>query len=144
MDMIQGAEWIVVALLAVGFLISMYLIASVQGDLVVLEEYGVQTDAQAAAMFIELLYQTRHRLDIHDAGNDFAGSMYNSPEVMAVLREQLQHRHITVRCLFNAVGQPLELLTLAQIWRSAGRVDPAGEAGLAATRRMRPQIKPLS
>lgn len=114
MDMIQGAEWIVIAILAAGFLTSVYLIASVQGDLRMREESGLNTDEQATTMFIGLLNQTRRRIDIHDDGNDFSGSMYNSPEVIGVLREQIQERNIRVRCLFNDADQPLELLNLAR------------------------------
>lgn len=112
MDMIQGAEWIVIAILAAGFLTSVYLVASVQGDLR-REESGLNTDEQATAMFIRLLNQTRHRIDIHDDGNDFPGSMYNSPEVIGVLRDRIQKRDIKIRCLFNDAGQSLELLKLA-------------------------------
>lgn len=114
MDMIQGAEWIVIAILAAGFLTSVYLIASVQGDLRMREESGLNTDEQATTMFIGLLNQTRRRIDIHDDGNDFAGSMYNSPEVIGALRERIQERNIKVRCLFNDADQPLELLNLAR------------------------------
>lgn len=113
MDMIQGAEWMVVAILVVGILTSLYLIASVQGDLR-REESGLNTDEQATEMFIDLLNQTRHRIDIHDDGNDFAGSMYNSPEVIGVLRERIKKRNIKVRCLFNDADEPLELLKLAR------------------------------
>lgn len=114
MDMIQGAEWIVVAILVAGFLTSVYLIASVQGDLRMREESGLNTDEQATTMFIRLLNQTRRRIDIHDDGNDFAGSMYNSPKVIGALRERIQERSIKVRCLFNDADQPLELLNLAR------------------------------
>ncbi|MCY4129035.1 MAG: hypothetical protein OXG15_07310 [Gammaproteobacteria bacterium] len=113
MEMIQGAEWIVLAILASGFLTSLYLIASVQGDLR-REESGLNTDKQATKMFIGLLKQTRQRIDIHDDGNDFEGSMYNSPEVIDVLRERIEKQNIKVRCLFNDANQPLELLSLAQ------------------------------
>ena len=114
MDMIQGAEWIVIAILVAGFLTSVYLIASVQGDLRMREESGLNTDEQATAMFIGLLNQTRRRIDIHDDGDDFSGSMYNSPEVIGALREQIQEHNIKVRCLFNEADQPLELLNLAR------------------------------
>ena len=113
MDMIQGAEWIVVAILVAGFLTSLYLIASVQGDLR-REESGLNTDEQATEMLIGLLNQTRSRIDIHDDGNDFAGSMYNSPKVIGVLRERIKKRNIKVRCLFNDADEPLELLNLAR------------------------------
>ena len=134
MDMIQGAEWIVIAILAVGFLLSTYLIASVQGDLRLREESGLNTDEQATEMFIELVNQTRRQIDIHDDGNDFADSMYNSPDVIDALRERIRKRNIKVRCLFNDADQPLELLKLARseefrnhidIWYlSGGRQEP--------------------
>lgn len=123
MDMIQGAEWIVVAILAAGFLTSVYLIASVQGDLRMREESGLNTDEQATTMFIGLLNQTRRRIDIHDDGNDFSDSMYNSPEVIGALREQIQERNIKVRCLFNDADQPLELLNLARTDEFASRIE---------------------
>ena len=123
MEMIQGAEWVVLAILAAGFLISMYLIVSVQGDLGLREESGLNTDEQATAMFIALVNQTRHRIDIHDDGNDFAGSMYNSPEVMDALRERIRKRNIKVRCLFNDADQPLELLELARSEEIRSRIE---------------------
>ena len=122
MDMIQGAEWIVVAILVAGFLFSLYLIASVQGDLR-REESGLNTDEQATKMFIGLLNQTRQRIDIHDDGNDFEGSMYNSPEVIDVLRERIQKSNIKVRCLFNDADQPLELLRLAQTEEFGSQIE---------------------
>ena len=123
MDMIQGAEWIVVAILAAGFLISTYLIASVQGDLRLREESGLNTDEQATAMFIGLVKQTRRQIDIHDDGNDFEGSMYNSPEVIDALRERIRKRNIKVRCLFNDADHPLELLNLARSEESRSRIE---------------------
>lgn len=122
MDMIQGAEWIVVAILVAGFLTSLYLIASVQGDLR-REESGLNTDEQATEMFIGLLNQTRSRIDIHDDGNDFAGSMYNSPEVIGVLRERIEKRKIKVRCLFNDPDEPLELLNLARTEKFGSHIE---------------------
>ena len=134
MDMIQGAEWVVVAIVAAGFLLSAYLIASVQGDLRLREESGLNTDEQATEMFIELVNQTRRQIDIHDDGNDFAESMYNSPDVIDALRERIRKRNIRVRCLFNDADQPLALLKLAhseefrnhiEIWYvSGGRQEP--------------------
>ena len=122
MDMIQGAEWIVVAILIAGFLFSLCLIASVQGDLR-LEESGLNTDEQATAMFIGLLRHTRRQIDIHDDGNDFAGSMYNSLEVIDALRERIQESNIKVRCLFNDQDQPLELLDLARTEEFGNHVE---------------------
>ena len=94
MDMIQGAEWVVVAIVAAGFLLSAYLIASVQGDLRLREESGLNTDEQATEMFIKLVNQTLRQIDIHDDGKDFADSMYNSPDVIDALRERIRKRNI--------------------------------------------------
>jgi len=123
MDMIQGAEWIVLAILAAGFLISVYLLASVQGDLRLLEVSGRNTDEQATEMFIDLLNQTRRRIDIHDDGNDFPGSMYNSPMVIDVMRERIRKHNIKVRCLFNDADQPLQLLNLANTEECGGHIE---------------------
>ena len=134
LETIQGAEWVVLAILVAGFLISMYLIVSVQGDLRLREESGLNTDEQASAMFIGLLNQTRRQIDIHDDGNDFEGSMYNNPKVIAALQERIRKHNIRVRCLFNDAGQPLRLLELARseefrshvkIWYlNGGRQEP--------------------
>jgi len=123
MDTIQGAEWIAVAILVAGFIVSLCLIASVQGDIRLREESGLNTDAQATAMFIDLLNKTRRRIDIHDDGNDFEGSMYNSPEVIGALRERIKKRNIKVRCLFNDSDQPLELLRLANAEEFRGHIE---------------------
>ena len=123
MEMIQGAEWVVVAILAVGFLISAYLVASVQGDLRFREESGLNTDEQATEMFIDLVNQTRRQIDIHDDGNDFACSMYNSPDVMDALRERIRERKIKVRCLFNDADESLELLKLARSEEFRSRIE---------------------
>lgn len=123
MDMVQGAEWVVLAVLAVGTLISAYLVVSVQGDLRLREESGVNTDEQATRMFIDLLKQTRRGIDVHDDGNDFAGSMYNHSEVMNAIRERIRRRNIKVRCLFNDADQPLELLKLARSEEFGSRID---------------------
>ncbi len=123
MDMIQGAEWVVVAIFIGGFLVSAFLVLSVQGDLRLQEESGLNTDEQAKAMFIELLRQTRRRIDIHDDGNDFADSMYNCPEVIGALRERINERNIKVRCLFNDADQPLELLKLARSEEFGGSIE---------------------
>ena len=114
MEMIQGAEWIVIAILVAGFLISAYLILSVQGDLEVREESGINTDEEASKIFIELLSQTRRQLDIHDDGNNFEGSIYNDQNVIEKLRERIGNRNIKVRCLFNDADSHLELFKLAR------------------------------
>ncbi len=123
MEMIQGAEWIVVAILAACILISAYLVASVQGDLWFREESGLNTDEQATEMFIDLVNQTRRQIDIHDDGGDLADSMYNSRVVMDALRDRIRERNIKVRCLFNDADQPLELLTLARSEEYGNRIE---------------------
>ncbi len=123
MELIQGAEWVVIAILAAGFLTSAFLIASVQGDLRLREESGLNTDEQATEMFIDLVNQTRHQIDIHDDGNDFSGSMYNSQDVMDALRERIGRRNIKVRCLFNDADQSLELLNLARSEEIRNRIE---------------------
>ena len=134
MEMIQGLEWLVLIVAASGLLFSMFLVASVQGDLRLQEESGENTDEQATAMFISLVNDTHSSIDIHDDSNDFANSVYNSQEVMAALAKRIRTHDIRVRCLFNDADQPLELLELArseegrdniEIWYLEGdRPDP--------------------
>ena len=123
MEMIQGAEWVVVAIVAACFLISAYLVASVQGDLWFREESGLNTDEQATEMFIGLVNQTRRQIDIHDDGGDLADSMYNSRDVMDALRDRIRERNIKVRCLFNDADQPPELLKLARSEEYGNRIE---------------------
>ena len=123
MEMIQGLEWIVLLMVALSLLISAFLIVSVQGDLRPQLDTDLNTDEQATAMFIYLLKKTRRQIDIHDDGNDFGGSIYNSPEVIEALQEGIRDRNIRVRCLFNDMDQPLELLKLARSEESQGRVE---------------------
>lgn len=112
--MIQGVEWILIGILGVGCCISMFLVFYVKGDLRLNEESDMNTDEQATKMFINLINQTRRKIDIHDDGNDFEGSVYNNQEVMNVLRERISKDNIKVRCLFNDSDQHLKLLELAQ------------------------------
>ena len=115
MEMIQGVEWLVLAVFAGGTILCVYLVASVQGDLRLTETSGVNTDEEAKSMFISLLCGTRKTIDIHDDGNDFPESVYNCPDVLDVLREQIQKKpKIRVRCLFNDADQELGLLKLAR------------------------------
>ena len=129
MDMIQGSEWIIIAILVVGFIISAYLVLSVQGDLTVLETSGTNTDEEAAKIFIDLVNQTDRQIDIHDDGNYFPASIYNDQKVMDTLRNGITRRNIKVRCLFNDADPHLELFKLAssegfrsaiEIWRLNG------------------------
>lgn len=134
MEMIQGAEWGVVFILVAGFLTSMFLIISVQGDIRLREEVGENTDDHAVEMFIRLVNNTRRQIVIHDDGDDFEKSIYNDDNVIAALREQIQRHNIKVRCLFNFKDQPLKLLELArssefkkhiEIWHPKdGRQEP--------------------
>ena len=101
MDMIEGAEWIVVTIFLVAFLVGTYLVVSVQGDMRVHDESGENDDDQAADMFIDLIKQTRRRIVIHDDGNDSPESVYNNDQVMVAIRDRIRQRGIEVRCLFN-------------------------------------------
>lgn len=123
MDMVQGAEWAILAVVAASFLVCLYLVVSVQGDLRMLEEYGENTDEQARDMFMDLLGQTRRRIVIHDDGNYFPGSVYNDPNVIDALRERARRRKIRVRCLFNDADEELGLIKLARSEESRGQIE---------------------
>lgn len=120
---IEGLEWIGLAIVLVGFLVSVFLVVSVQGDLKQLEETGQHTDEQATRLFIDLLKQTRSQIDIHDDGNDLPESIYNHPEVIAALRDRVVKNNIRVRCLFNDVDQDLKLLDLSRSEECRNRIE---------------------
>ena len=75
MEMIQGAEWILLAILVVGCSISLFLIFYEKGEPRHITESGMNTAEQATQMFINLISQTRRKIDIHDDGNDFKESL---------------------------------------------------------------------
>ena len=126
MDMVQGAEWFVLATLAATVFACMYLALSVQPDMNVAEERDENNDAQAAEMMVQLINKTRRTLVIHDDGNDSPQSVYNNDDVIRALRERIERRpHMTVECLFND-RENLKLLALARdtqniaIWYANG------------------------
>ena len=128
MEMIQGAEWVVVAIFLTASLAGLFLVVSAQGDMNLREETGENNDDQAAAMLIDLINKTRHSLVIHDDGNDSSESVYNNDQVVAAIRDRIQQRrHLRVKCLFND-REELKLLGLADgecknnisIWYACG------------------------
>ena len=111
--MIEGLEWLLVAILVIAFLVSAYLIASVQGDLYVSVERGESNDDQATAMFIDLLKQTRHNIIIHDDGDNSPGSMYNRQDVICAIKSQIEmYGNLRIKCLFND-EENLKILEIA-------------------------------
>ena len=128
MEMIQGAEWVVVAIFATASLAGLFLVVSAQGDMRLREEAGENDDDQAAAMLIDLVHKARSSLVIHDDGNDSAESVYNNDGVVAAIRDRIkQRRRLEVMCLFND-REKLKLLELADgecrnnisIWYAGG------------------------
>ena len=128
MEMIQGAEWVVVAIFLTATLAGLFLVVSAQGDMNLREETGENDDDQAAAMLIDLINKTRNSLVIHDDGNDSDESVYNNDQVVAAVRDRIQQRRrLKVKCLFNDRDK-LKLLELADgeckgnisIWYASG------------------------
>ena len=128
MEMIQGAEWVVVAIFLTASLAGLFLVVSAQGDMNLREERGQTGKDQAAAMFIDLINKTRNNLVIHDDGNDSGESVYNNDRVMAAMRDRIQQRRrLKVKCLFNDRDE-LKLLELADgeckdnisVWYASG------------------------
>ena len=113
-NVIAGAEWFVLVIFLGGLLWSAYLVVSVQGDMLVDDTVrGLNNDAQAAEMFLDLIRKTRRSIVIHDDGNDSQESVYNNDRVMAAFRDGIQKHGIQVRCLFND-AEPIKLLDLAR------------------------------
>lgn len=126
--MIEGVEWLIVAIFAIAFLVSLYLVISVQGDMRLKIEKGENTDEQATKMFIDLIKSTRSSLVIHDDGDDSTKSMYNSSEVVDALEQQIRkHPNLQIKCWFND-REDIKLVDLAdgsyeenfRIWYSEG------------------------
>ena len=128
MDIVQGAEWLVLAVLFAAVIICAYLALSAQPDMALVEERDENDDDQAAEMMIDLINKTRHSLVIHDDGNDSPQSVYNNDRVIAALRQRIRQRpRIAVECLFND-RDDLKLRRLAEtshrpnikIWYATG------------------------
>lgn len=126
--MIEGVEWLIVAIFVIAFLVSVYLIVSVQGDVRLKLEHGENTDEQATKMFIDLIESTRKSIVIHDDGDDSTKSMYNSAEVIDAIERQIKkHPNLQVKCWFND-REDIKLVNLAdgiyaenfEIWYSEG------------------------
>ncbi len=114
MAMIQGPEVIVIAIVASTFLLCVYLVTTVQGDLNLEDVSGPNSNKNAIELFIDLVNETRTQIEIHDDGNDFAHSIYNNPGVIEAIRKGVRDRNIKVRCLFNDKDEPLKILELAR------------------------------
>ena len=114
MDIVQGAEWLVLAALCAAVVACAYLALSAQPDMHLVEERDENTDEQAAEMMVELINKTRRSLVIHDDGNDSPQSVYNNDAVIDALRRRIRLRpRMAVKCLFND-RDDLKLLRLAQ------------------------------
>lgn len=125
--MIVGFEWAILAVFVVAMLVCLFLMASVQGDLIDETKRGVNSDEEAASMFLSLVTETRREIVIHDDGDDTDVSIYNSDQVLAALSERIEVDDIQVRCLFNDEEPDLKLLRLARehpenvhIWHMKG------------------------
>ena len=102
MDIVQGAEWLVLAVLIAAVLACIYLALTAQPDMNLVEERDENTDAQAAEMMVELINKARRSLVIHDDGNNSPESVYNSDAVIDALRQRIEQRpRLSVECLFN-------------------------------------------
>ena len=130
--MIAGFEWVILAVFVTVTLACIYFMASIQGDLIDDTKKGVNSDEEAASMFLSLVTQTRREIVIHDDGDDTDVSIYNSDQVLAALGARIKEHDIQVRCLFNDEEPGLKLLQLAQehpqnvhVWYMKGaRPDP--------------------
>lgn len=100
--MIEGGEWLIFAIFVAAFLVSVYLIVSVQGDVRLKLEHGENTDEQAAEMFIALIRNARKSIVIHDDGDDSTKSLYNNDEVIDAIAQQIgKYPNLQVKCWFN-------------------------------------------
>ena len=112
--MIVGFEWAILAAFGFAILVCLYLIFSVQGDLIDDTKRGVNSDEEAERMFLSLVAETRREIVIHDDGDDTDVSIYNNDQVLVALRERIREHDIQIRCLFNDEEPGLKLLRLAR------------------------------
>ena len=119
-EIISGAEWVIVAICAGGLLLGWYLVLSVQPDMRN-PERGENDDDQAVEMFVRLITETRQRIVIHDDGNNSPLSVYNNDKVIEAVKGRIRKQRINVHCLFND-NEPLKLLDLARGAEYRGRV----------------------
>ena len=122
MGVVDGVEWLGVAIYALGLIVFAFLILSAQGDRNVREERGENDNEQAAEMMIHMLRQARRSVTIHDDGNSSRRSIYNRPDVIAAFKDAVK-RGVRVRCLFNDKDEPLLLLTLARSKECGQRIE---------------------
>ena len=112
--MIEGFEWAIVAAFVIATIACLWLMASVQGDLIDDTKRGTNSDKEARDMFLKLVRAARREIIIHDDGDDSPRSIYNNDEVLAAIRDQIKDHDIQIRCLFNDRSPGLKLLELAR------------------------------
>ena len=123
MGVIEGPEWIAVAIYVVGLVTGAYLVVTAQGDRRIAELSADNSDEQAADIMVEMIGQTRRELLIHDDGNNSPRSVYNNERVLEAMRQRLQEcPRMRIRCLFND-NEPLKLHDLAQSDDGRGRIE---------------------
>ncbi len=123
MGVIEGLEWIAVAIYVVGLVTGVYLVVTAQGDRGITELSADNSDEKAANAMIDMVEQTCRELLIHDDGNNSVGSVYNNEQVLEAIRSRLRQRpRLRIRCLFND-NEPLKLLELAQSEDCRDRIE---------------------
>ena len=112
---IDVLQWIVVGIFVVGFAISVCLVASVQGDLLVDDaRRGADDNAEATDVLLSLIDSADRKIIIHDDGNCSPESVCNNPDVLDALRQRIAEHGIEVKCLFNDADPNLGVLDLAR------------------------------
>ena len=113
--MLEVPEIIILSMGLVASLVGWYMVLSVNEDLKNQEpESRINSNEEAAILFITLVRKTKHQMLIHDDGDNSERSIYNDDDVMNAIRERVKQRpRLRIECLFNDKDQHLKLEKLA-------------------------------
>ena len=126
--MIEGAEWLIVVIALIAFLYCCYLVLSVEGDLDLDLKHGINSDSDAARLFVDLVNYAKSSIVIREDGDSSDSSIYNDEEVLNAIRKRLvEFPELEFKCLFNEEAN-LQLLNLVdkehpenfKIWYAKG------------------------
>lgn len=95
-------------------IVGIVLFISASGDLFADRTSDDNTNGTAIESFVDMIAYAKHSLVIHDDGNHFEDSIYQSESVLRALRDQLtSNPKLQIRVLFDTIDKDLEFYNLA-------------------------------
>lgn len=111
--MVEGLETVLLAIYVVIATVGSLAVLYRLGDRIVTRTAGTNNDAQAVAMYVDLIHNAKRKLWIRDDGSESENTVYSNDEVLQAFEKQLEkHPRLEVRCLFNDKHAKLGLLDL--------------------------------